>query len=68
LRFSFRRWPTKAWDDLLHRAGCLDLDQLENRTAIVEALHSLIASVTLDPLVVTRAAVDAFSERGRRPR
>jgi hypothetical protein len=32
-----------AETDVLYRIGCLDLDKLEDRAAIVEALHLAIA-------------------------
>jgi hypothetical protein len=34
--------------DKLHRAGCLDLDKLENRGALANALHLLIAAIEED--------------------
>jgi hypothetical protein len=34
--------------DKLHRVGCLDLDKLENRGALANALHLLIAAIEED--------------------
>jgi hypothetical protein len=38
---------TPAEVDLLHRLGCVDLARLEDRAALVEALHLLLSNISL---------------------
>jgi hypothetical protein len=35
---------------ILHRLNCLDLDKLEDRVAIADAVHLLLAHINLHPL------------------
>jgi hypothetical protein len=39
---------TPAEVDVLHRLGYLDLGRLEDRAAIADALHQLVANIILD--------------------
>jgi hypothetical protein len=32
--------------DTLHRLGCIDLDRLEDRAALADALHLLLANIS----------------------